>query len=140
MAKKKATPRVSDDPSAPAMTFAYRFSNYESADGRVKFKVRIDGHTVWLTQPQLCALLQRLKQQISAYAAAAIRDGALRERRDVKIFVTPNSFGSRLPVQHYSLQAMQVLSDRLPSKYGPHFLTWAQAKLALWAKTGGSEV
>ena len=76
---------------------------YQSEDGRTKLNVRLEGHTVWLSQKQLTELYGKAKGTISEHIKHIFEDGELEEISVVRYFRTTATDGKSYEVAHYNL-------------------------------------
>ena len=68
---------------------------YRSEDGKTHLDLRVDGHTVWLTQTEIAELFQTSKQNISLHAKNIFEDGELSSDATVKDSLTVQTEGKR---------------------------------------------
>ena len=79
---------------------------YTSEDGRTRLDLRVEGQTVWLTQPEIAELFQTTKQNVSLHAKNIFEDGELSPEATVKESLTVQTEGKRKvhrTIQHYNL-------------------------------------
>ena len=102
-------------------------------DGGDALRVRIEGETVWLTQPQMADLFQTTKQNVSAHLRNIFAEGELQPGATVKKYLTVRTEGSRQVerlLDHYSLDAILAVGYRVRSHRGTQFRQWATATLS----------
>ena len=64
-------------PSAQASHPMSELILYTSEDGITRLDLRVDGHTVWLTQLEIAELFQTTKQNINLHARNIFKDGRI---------------------------------------------------------------
>jgi hypothetical protein len=57
---------------------------YQSADGRIKIDVRMEGETLWLSQAQMALLFGRDRSVITKHIRNIFAEGELDEKRNVQ--------------------------------------------------------
>lgn len=88
---------------------------YTSPDGETRLDLRVDGHTVWLTQLEIAELFQTTKQNVSLHAKNILEEGELSPEATVKESLTVQIEGERevkRSLQLYNLDLMLMFSDR----------------------------
>ena len=78
-------------PSVPAGEFLL----YQTEDGQVRLDVRLQGETVWLTQPSMAELFQTTQQNISQHIRNIFTEGELTPEATHKKFLSVRREGSR---------------------------------------------
>ena len=61
---------------------------YQNSEGNIKIDVRLEEESVWLTQAQLCELLQKSKATISEHIKNVFEEGELDASATVRNFRT----------------------------------------------------
>lgn len=72
-----------------------QFLVYQAEDGRLKLDVRLEGETVWLTQPLIAELFQTTQQNISQHILSIYEEGELAPETTHKKFLSVRSEGKR---------------------------------------------
>ena len=101
---------------------------YTSEDGTTRLDLRVDGHTVWLTQIEIAELFQTSKQNISLHAKNIFEDAELSPDATVKDSLTVQTEGKRevqRSIQAYSLDLILAIGYRVCSPRGVQFRQWA---------------
>jgi len=112
---------------------------YQSADGRAKLSVRLDGQTVWLTQAQMAELFQTTPQNISMHIANVYAEGELSEGATCQDYLQVRTEGTRTverTTKHFSLDLIIAVGYRVRSGRGTQFRQWATATLAEYLTKG----
>ena len=110
---------------------------YTSEDGITRLDLRVDGHTVWLTQLEIAELFQTTKQNISLHARNIFKEGELRPEATVKESLTVQIEGkreARRTIQHYNLDLILAIGYRVRSPRGTQFRQWATTHELMTAK------
>lgn len=101
-------------------------------DSEVKFEVRLEEETVWLTQAQIVELFQSSKANISEHIKNIYEQEELEESATVRDFRTVRQEGKRQVVRnltYYNLDAIISIGFRVNSKRGIQFRQWANKVL-----------
>jgi hypothetical protein len=98
-------------------------------DGALHLQVRLDGHTVWLTQGAMAELFQTTKQNISLHVQNIFEEGELQSGAVVKKYLTTAFDGKKYRMLHYSLDMILAVGYRVRSARGTHFRQWATERL-----------
>ncbi len=112
---------------------------YQSDDKSVKFDVRIENETVWLTQAQMVELFNSSKQNISLHINNIYKEGELLSDSTVKEFLTVQMEGKRQikrKVAFYSLDVIISVGYRVKSQRGTQFRIWANKVLKKYLLKG----
>lgn len=64
---------------------------YQTADGKAKIDVRMQGETLWLTQAQIAELFGRSVSVISRHIKNIFAEGELDEKSNLQNMQIPNS-------------------------------------------------
>jgi hypothetical protein len=102
---------------------------YQSEDGTIKIHVRLEDHTVWLTQADMVELFQSSKSNISEHIKHIFEEGELQENAVVRKFRTTASDGKKYEVSHYNLDVIISVGYRVKSHRGTQFRIWATERL-----------
>ncbi len=102
---------------------------YTSEDGRTRLDLRVDGHTVWLTQLEIAELFQTTKQNVSLHAKNIFKDNELDENSVVKESLTTAADGKRYKTRLYNLDLILAIGYRVRSPRGVQFRQWASTHL-----------
>ena len=117
---------------------------YQSADGKAKIDLRMQGETVWLTQLQMVELFGRHKSVISRHINNILNEGELDEKVVVAYFATTTPHGAVegktqvRKVMHYSLDMILAVGYRVKSPRGTQFRQWATTVLREYLQKGFS--
>ena len=99
---------------------------YESPDGEVRFDVRLERESIWLTQKQMAELFGRERSVITRHLQRALADDELSLESNVqKVHIA----SSDKPVSLYSLDAVISVGYRVNSARGTQFRIWATRTL-----------
>ena len=101
---------------------------YQSDDGLVKLKTKIDGDTIWLTQAQLVELYSSSKANVSEHIKHIFEEGELSEKATVRNFRTVRKEGNREVSRnetYYNLDMIISLGYRIKSSVATAFRIWA---------------
>jgi len=99
---------------------------YQSADGRTKIDVRMEGETLWLTQAQIAQLFGRERSVITKHIQNILDDGEILAESNVQKMHIAHS---GKPVAFYSLNMILAVGYRVKSREGTHFRQWATSVL-----------
>lgn len=102
---------------------------YTSEDGHTRLDLRVDGHTVWLTQLEIAELFQTTKQNVSLHAKNIFKDNELDENSVVKESLTTAADGKRYKTRLYNLDLILAIGYRVRSPRGVQFRQWASTHL-----------
>ena len=105
---------------------------YTSEDGVTRVELRIEGHTVWLSQLEIAELFQTSKQNVSLHARNIFDEGELNPASTVKESLTVQDEGGRevrRSVQFYNLDLILAIGYRVRSPRGTQFRQWATRHL-----------
>ena len=113
---------------------------YTSEDGITRLDLRVDGHTIWLTQLEIAELFQTTKQNVNLHAKNIFKEGELRPEATVKDSLTVQIEGkrkARRTIQHYNLDLDLILAIgyRVQSLRGTQFRQWATSRLQKYRLT-----
>ncbi len=101
---------------------------YQNEDNMVQVEVRLEDETVWLTQPQIVALFDSSKANISEHIRHIIDSGELDAESTVRKLRTVQAEGSRRVSRErpcYNLDMIISIGYRVNSKRGTQFRIWA---------------
>jgi hypothetical protein len=105
---------------------------YESEDGAVRMRCRFEAGTLWLSQRALAELFQVPASTISQQLDSLYETGELAPEATIRKFRLVHAEGDRQVariIEHYSLDAILALGQRLNPARGPHFRRWAAQQL-----------
>jgi len=105
---------------------------YTSEDGLTRIDLRVDGHTVWLSQLEIAELFQTTKQNVSLHAKNIFAEGELAPDATVKESLTVRMEGTRevkRTVQLYNLELILAIGYRIRGPRGVQFRQWATTHL-----------
>lgn len=72
-----------------------QFLVYQAEDGKLKLDVRLEGESVWLTQPLMAELFQTTQQNISQHVLNIYEEGELAPEATHKKFLSVRMEGKR---------------------------------------------
>lgn len=102
---------------------------YQSADGRLKIDVRLEGETVWLTQAQLATLLGKSRNTITEHIGNVFAEGELSELSVCRKFRHTADDGKNYEANYYNLDVIISVDYRVKSPQGTQFRIWATERL-----------
>jgi len=102
---------------------------YTSEDGQTRLDLRLEGHTVWLTQLEIADLFQTTKQNVSLHAKNILEEGELDAASVVKDSLTTATDGKRYKTKLYNLDLILAIGYRVRSPRGTQFRQWATTHL-----------
>ncbi len=105
---------------------------YTSEDGLSCVELRVEGHTVWLSQLEIAELFQTTKQNVSLHARNMFEEGELSPTATVKDSLTVQDEGGRevrRSVQLNNLDLILAIGYRVRSPRGTQFRQWATTHL-----------
>ena len=91
---------------------------YQTDDGQITLKVRLEAETVWLSLNQMADLFQRDKSVISRHMGNIFKTGELERESTVAKFATVQQEGSRKierMIDYYNLDAVISVGYRVNS-------------------------
>lgn len=101
---------------------------YQSEDGLVKLKTKLDGDTVWLSIDQMADLFDKDKSTISRHLKNIFEEKELDKKSTVAFFATVRNEGTRLVernIEFYNLDAIISVGYRVNSSRATAFRIWA---------------
>ena len=104
---------------------------YQSEDGSINIKARLDDETIWLTQAQIAELFGSSKSNISEHIKQILDDEEL-DDSSVREFRTVQKEGSRevtRNITYYNLDMIISVGYRVKSKVATKFRKWATKTL-----------
>lgn len=116
-----------------------QFLVYQAEDGRLKLDVRLEGETVWLTQPLIAELFQTTQQNISQHILSIYEEGELAPETTHKKFLSVRSEGKREVkrlLDYYNLDMIISVGYRVKSHVATRFRIWATQQLTEFVKKG----
>ena len=102
-------------------------------DGALRFQVRLDGQTVWLTQRMMAELYQVSVKTINEHLLNIYDERELEPEATIRKFRIVQLEGSRnvtRTLDHYNLDAILAVGYRVRSHRGAQFRQWATARLS----------
>jgi hypothetical protein len=111
---------------------AGEFLLYQTADGRTRLRVRMEGETVWLSQRDMAELFETTKQNVSLHIQNVFNEGELTPEATVKESLTVRTEGARQVerrVDFYNLDVIISVGYRVKSLRGTQFRIWATQRL-----------
>ncbi|WP_250462608.1 virulence RhuM family protein [Microbulbifer litoralis] len=105
---------------------------YTSDDGQTRLNLRVEVHSVWLTQLEIAELFQTSKQNVSLHAKNIFEDKELSEGATVKESLTVQTEGGRQvrrKISYYNLDLILAIGYRVRSPRGSQFRQWASTNL-----------
>jgi hypothetical protein len=105
---------------------------YTSDDGLIRLDLRVEGHTIWLTQVEIAELFQTTKQNVSLHAKNIFDEGELTPEATVKESLTVQTEGNRevqRSLQLHNLDLILAIGYRVRSPRGTQFRKWATTHL-----------
>ncbi|GHS88992.1 toxin Fic [Campylobacterota bacterium] len=106
---------------------------YQTADGKAKIDVHMEGDTLWLTQAQMAELFGRERSVITKHIRNIFNEGELDEKSNVQNLHIANSDKS---VLFYTLDVIIAVGYRVKSPYGTQFRQWATQVLHEYLQKG----
>ena len=107
---------------------------YQTADGKTKVQVKMDGETVWLTQDQMADLFGKSKSTINEHIQNIYQEEELIEVETMRKF--GNSEFSTKPTNYYNLDVIISVGYRVKSIHGTQFRIWATQRLKEYITKG----
>ena len=120
------------DKSKPSSPPGGQFLVYQTEDGKLKIDVRIEGETVWLTQPHMAELFQTTQQNISLHLQNIYAEGELERGATHKESLSVRQEGGRSVQRRmdlYNLDAIISVGYRVKSHIATRFRIWATQRL-----------
>jgi len=105
---------------------------YQSDDGTIRLKTRLENDTLWLTQQQMAELFQTSKQNISHHIRSIYEEGELAAEATVKDYLTVQREGKRevqRKLEYYNLDMVISVGYRVKSLIATRFRIWATKQL-----------
>ncbi|MBU0480564.1 MAG: virulence RhuM family protein [Proteobacteria bacterium] len=105
---------------------------YQADDGRVRLNVRLQGETVWLTQPMMAELFQTTQQNISQHILNIYGEEELAAEATHKKFLSVRREGKRdvrRELDFYNLDMIISVGYRVKSAIATRFRIWATERL-----------
>ena len=116
-----------------------QFLVYQAEDGKLKLDVRLDGETVWLTQPLMANLFQTTQQNISQHVLNIYEEEELAPEATHKKFLSVRLEGEREVkrlLDYYNLDMIISVGYRVKSHVATRFRIWATQQLTEFVKKG----
>ncbi len=105
---------------------------YEAPDGEIRVDVRLHQETVWLTQQQMVELFGRERSVVTKHIRNVFQEGELDPHSTSAKFAQVRSEGGRTisrEVDHYNLDVIISVGNRVKSRRGTQFRIWATRTL-----------
>ena len=102
---------------------------YQSDDGLVKLKTKLNGETIWLSLDQIAELFGKDKSNISRHLKNIFSEGELDKSLVVAFFATTATDGKTYQVAYYNLDAIISVGYRTNSARATAFRIWATERL-----------
>jgi hypothetical protein len=106
---------------------------YQTADGKAKIDVRMQGETLWLSESQMAELFGRDRSVIGKHIRNIFLEGELDEKSNGQKMPIPNS---DKPVAFYTLDVILAVGYRVKSPRGTQFRQWATTVLHEYLQKG----
>ncbi|UCZ55772.1 virulence RhuM family protein [Desulfurispirillum indicum] len=116
-----------------------QFLVYQAEDGTLKLDVRLEGETVWLTQPLMADLFQTTQQNISQHVLNVYEEGELAPEATHKKFLSVRLEGKREVkrlLDYYNLDMIISVGYRVKSHVATRFRIWATQQLTEFVRKG----
>lgn len=116
-----------------------QFLVYQAEDGKLKLDVRLEGETVWLTQPRMAELFQTTQQNISQHVLNIYDEEELAPEATHKKFLSVRLEGKREVkrfLDYYNLDMIISVGYRVKSHVATRFRIWATQQLTEFIKKG----
>ena len=97
---------------------------YESSDGEVRFDVRFDRETVWLTQRQMAEVFDTTPENVLMHPCNVFAGGEVEAEATTKESLAVRTEGRRRVrrrLNHYNLDAIVSVGYRVNSRRGVRF-------------------
>lgn len=114
---------------------------YKAADGGVRFEVRLERETVWLTQRQLAELFDTSTDNVGLHQKNIFAGSELEGMATAEDFSVVQVEGKReiqRRIKHYNLDAILSVGYRVNSRRGVTFRQWAAKTLRCCASLARS--
>ena len=102
---------------------------YQSEDGLVKLKTKINNETIWLSLDQIAELFGKDKSNISRHLKNIFTEGELDKSSVVAFFATTATDNKTYQVAYYNLDAIISVGYRVNSARATAFRIWATKRL-----------
>lgn len=116
-----------------------QFLVYQAEDGKLKLDVRLQGETVWLTQPLMAELFQTTQQNISQHILNIYEEEELAPESTHKKYLSVRSEGNREVkrlLDYYNLDMIISVGYRVKSHVATRFRIWATERLKEYVVKG----
>lgn len=111
--------------SKPSPPLHNKLLLYQTADGRVRLDVRVEGETVWLTQKMIAELFAKDVRTINEHIQNVFEEQELVADSVIRNFRITASDGKSYNVQHYNLDVIIAVGYRAKSPQATQFRIWA---------------
>jgi len=105
---------------------------YQTADGRSRIQVRVEGETVWLPQALIAELYETTPQNVTIHVGDIYASGELSEAATCKEYLQVRQEGDRAVrrrIKFYNLDMILAVGYRVRSPRGVQFRQWATERL-----------
>lgn len=102
---------------------------YTTEDGQVRFQVKIDDKTIWLTQDQMAGLFDKGRSTITEHINNIFKEGELNKNSVCREFRRTGNDKKEYVIKHYNLDVIISVGYRVKSTRGTQFRIWATQKL-----------
>ncbi len=102
---------------------------YQSDDQSVRFEVRIEDETVWLTQAQMAELFQTGRNNITLHIGNIFKERELESKSVCKDILLTARDGKNYKTKLYNLDVIISVGYRVKSQRGTKFRIWANSVL-----------
>jgi len=109
---------------------------YKSPDDGDSYEVKLESESVWLSRQQLSLLFERDKKTIGKHINTVLKDGELEREAVVAKFATTAKDGKTYQTEHYNLEMIISVGNRVNSKRGTQFRIWANKVLKEYLRKG----
>ena len=112
---------------------------FQTEDGVTSIDVKLDGETVWLSQPQLSELFQTDRTSILRHIRNIYTTEELEENSTCAFFAQVREEGHRTvtrSIPYYNLDMIISVGYRVNSKRGTQFRIWANKVLKEYLVSG----
>jgi hypothetical protein len=79
---------------------------YQTADGKTRVEVKMDGETVWLTQDQMAELFEKGRSTVAEHILNAFKEGELNEESVCRESRRTGADGKEYNVKNYNLDVI----------------------------------
>jgi hypothetical protein len=109
---------------------------YQPDDKSIKFEVRIEDETVWLTQAQMAELFLTSRNNITLHIANIFKEKELDKKSVSKDCLLTARDGKKYHTRIYNLDIIISIGYRVKSQRGTQFRIWATKVLRKYLLRG----